>query len=228
VTANPAVSFRDAATTPPDAGFPASPTPEDIDLYRQAVEDGKPVPKALLEMLETGIARTREAFEGRRLAGIEAGIALTGLQDHVITALFEEGCRAFPLPHPTSSERVAVVAVGGYGRGLLAPGSDIDLLFLTPYKRTGWTESVVETILYGLWDLKQKVGQATRSTNDCTRLAREDMTIRTSLLETRLICGDEALYEEMRARLWSELFEDTKVEFATAKLDERRARHERG
>ncbi len=227
MTASSAVSFSDLATTPPDAAFPASPTPEDVSAYRQAVKDGEAVPKALLGLLETGIARTREAFEGRRLAGIEAGIALTGLQDHIVTAMFDEGCRAFPLPHPTSSERVAVVAVGGYGRGLLAPGSDIDLLFLTPYKRTGWTESVVETILYGLWDLKQKVGQATRSIDDCIRLAREDMTIRTSLLETRLICGDAALYEEMRTRLWSELFEVSKTEFATAKLNERRARHER-
>ncbi len=227
MTKRSAVAFRDAATTPPDTGFPASPTPEDIAAYERAVAEGAAAPKALLDLLNTGIARTRDAFEGRRLGGIEAGIALTKLQDHVVTAMFDEAHRVFPLPHPTSSERVAVVAVGGYGRGLLAPGSDIDLLFLTPYKRTGWTESVVETILYGLWDLKQKVGQATRSIDDCIRLAREDMTIRTSLLETRLICGDVALYEDMRARLWAELFEGTETEFAVAKLDERRARHER-
>ncbi len=199
----------------------------DLDVYHASIADGTPVRAALMTLLDEGRARVQTTFEGQNLAGIEAGKALTNLQDFIISELFALGERNFPLPHPTSSERVAVVAVGGYGRGLLAPGSDIDLLFLTPYKRTGWTESVVETVLYALWDLKQKIGQATRSTNDCIRLAREDMTIRTSLLETRLICGDVALYEEMKQRLRDELFADTGAEFAAAKLGERRSRHER-
>ncbi len=216
----------DTTTTAADT-FIASPTPDDLAACTAAVEAGVPVPKALAALMEAGQARTRAAFETTPMAGLAAGKALAALQDHVIAALFAEGCRTFPLPHPTSSERVAVVAVGGYGRGALAPGSDIDLLFLTPYKRTGWTESVIETVLYGLWDLRQKVGQATRSTDDCLRYARDDMTIRTSLLETRLICGDADLYEEMRARLRDELFADTGAEFAAAKLEERRERHER-
>jgi len=207
--------------------FLASPVPEDVEAHLARVKKGMAVPKSLTMLLESGQTRIRASFEATPLAGIEAGKSLADLQDHIVSALFAEGHRAFPLPHPTSSERLAVVAVGGYGRGVLAPGSDIDLLFLTPYKRTAWTESVVETILYGLWDLKQKVGQATRSANDCLRLSREDMTIRTSLLETRLICGDEALYTEMRERLRDELFADTGTEFATAKLEERRQRHER-
>ncbi len=207
--------------------LPVSPTAEDIATYAARIKAGETVPKALTNLLQEGQKRTRAAFETTPMAGLAAGKSLAALQDHIVTTLFEEGCRAFPLPHPTSSERVAVVAVGGYGRGALAPGSDIDLLFLTPYKRTGWTESVIETVLYGLWDLKQKVGQATRSTDDCLRYAREDMTVRTSLLETRLICGDADLYEEMRARLRDELFASTGTEFATAKLEERRERHER-
>ena len=65
---------------------------------------------------------------------------------------------------------MAIVAVGGYGRGTLAPGSDVDLLFLLPYKQTPWGESVVEFILYVLWDLGLKVGHATRSVAECIRL----------------------------------------------------------
>ena len=75
---------------------------------------------------------------------------------------------------------MAVVATGGYGRGLLAPGSDIDLLFLLPYKQTAWGESVAEAILYCLWDMGLKVGHATRSVDECIRQAKADMTIRTA------------------------------------------------
>ena len=88
---------------------------------------------------------------------------------------------------------MAVVAQGGYGRGLLAPGSDIDLLFLLPYKQTAWGESVAEYMLYLLWDLGFKVGHATRNIDQCVRLSHSDMTIRTALLDARLILGDEAL-----------------------------------
>ena len=78
---------------------------------------------------------------------------------------------------------MAVIATGGYGRGLLAPGSDIDLLFVLPYKQTAWGESVAEALLYCLWDMGQKVGHATRSVSECIRQAKADMTIRTALLE---------------------------------------------
>ena len=89
------------------------------------------------------------------------------------------------------------MAVGGYGRGTLAPGSDIDLLFVLPYKITGWSESVIEYVLYTLWDLKFKVGHSTRSIDECIRLAKADGTIMTAVLEARYICGDEALASEL-------------------------------
>ena len=95
---------------------------------------------------------------------------------------------------------MAVVATGGYGRGLLAPGSDIDLLFLLPYKQTAWGESVAEGILYCLWDMGLKVGHATRSVDECIRQAKADMTIRTALLEARYLLGDRALFDEFVAR----------------------------
>ena len=92
---------------------------------------------------------------------------------------------------------MAVVATGGYGRGLLAPGSDIDLLFLLPYKQTAWGESVAEAMLYCLWDMGLKVGHATRSVDECIRQAKADMTIRTALLEARFLCGDAKLFDEL-------------------------------
>ena len=81
--------------------------------------------------------------------------------------------------------RKAVIATGGYGRGELAPFSDIDLMFLLPYKLTPHSEQVVEYTLYSLWDLGLKVGHATRSIEETIRLAGDDLTIRTSLLDAR-------------------------------------------
>ena len=128
---------------------------------------------------------------------------------------------------PTEGERLAILAVGGYGRGEMAPQSDVDLLFLIPWKLSGWVESVVESMLYMLWDLKLKVGQSTRSVDECLRLGQADMTIRTSLLEHRLICGDAVTAQALRDRLWPELFARTIPEFIEAKLAERGARHQR-
>src|SRR4029077_2734981 len=129
--------------------------------------------------------------------------------------------------NPSSSERMAVVAVGGYGRGLLAPGSDIDLLFLLPYKQTAWGESIAEAVLYALWDLGLKVGHATRSVDECVRQARADMTIRTTLLETRLLAGDGALFDELTKRFDQDVVQGTAPAFVAAKLAERDERHRR-
>ncbi len=109
---------------------------------------------------------------------------LCAMQDEIIRVLFEfAGKRLYPSLNPSEGERMAVVATGGYGRGLLAPGSDIDLLFLLPYKQTAWGESIAEAILYCLWDMGLKVGHATRSVDECIRQAKADMTIRTAILE---------------------------------------------
>ena len=104
---------------------------------------------------------------------------------------------------------MAVVATGGYGRGLLAPGSDIDLLFLLPYKQTAWGESVAEALLYCLWDMGLKVGHATRTVSECIRQAKADMTIRTTLLEARYLLGDVRLYNELTARFDKEVAQGT-------------------
>ena len=130
-----------------------------------------------------------------------------------------------PNHNPTDGERLSVMAVGGYGRGEMAAHSDVDLLFLNPYKITPWAESLIESMLYILWDLKLKVGHASRTIRDCLRLGREDFTIRTSLVEHRYIAGDAALAEELSTRLWSDLFEGTAAEFIEAKLTERDRRH---
>ena len=122
---------------------------------------------------------------------------------------------------------MAIVATGGYGRGLLAPGSDIDLLFLLPYKQTAWGESVAEAILYCLWDIGLKVGHATRSIDECIRQAKADMTIRTAILESRFLLGDRKLFDELVTRFDKSVVQGTGPEFVAAKLAEREERHRR-
>jgi [protein-PII] uridylyltransferase len=150
------------------------------------------------------------------------------MQDEIIRILFEfVGKYMYQSRNPSEAERMAIIATGGYGRGLMAPGSDIDLLFLLPYKQTAWGESVAETILYCLWDLGLKVGHATRSVDECIRQAKADMTIRTSILETRFLLGDTTLFDELLARFDKEIVQGTAAQFVTAKLAEREERHRR-
>ena len=150
------------------------------------------------------------------------------VQDEIIRILFAAATRhLYHSPIPSGAERMAVVATGGYGRGLMAPESDIDLLFILPYKQTAWGEQVAEAILYCLWDMGLKVGHATRSVDESIRQARGDMTIRTAILETRFLTGDQPLYDELVARFDKEVVQGTAAEFVTAKLAEREERHRR-
>src|SRR3954470_14860335 len=150
------------------------------------------------------------------------------VQDEIIRILFSAATRhLYHSPTPSGAERMAVVATGGYGRGLMAPESDIDLLFILPYKQTAWGEQVAEAILYCLWDMGLKVGHATRSVDESIRQARGDMTIRTAILETRFLTGDQPLYNELVDRFDKEVVQGTAAEFVTAKLAEREERHRR-
>jgi [protein-PII] uridylyltransferase len=167
----------------------------------------------------------RQVEEGTQ-RGMAAARALSNIQDVVIQVLYDFATKHFYYAqNPTESERLAIVATGGYGRGLLAPFSDVDLLFLRPFKSTAWGESVIEFVQLMLWDLGLKVGHATRSLDQCLRTAQLDLTVRTALLETRFICGEAALGAELRQRFRAEVSSNTGQAFVDAKLAEREVRH---
>jgi [protein-PII] uridylyltransferase len=187
---------------------------------------------AMAQLLKAELIAARAAAQtillkdrhGRRCAE-----RLCHVQDEIIRILYSAATRhLYRSPIPSGAERMAVVATGGYGRGLMAPESDIDLLFILPYKQTAWGEQVAEAILYCLWDMGLKVGHATRSVDESIRQARGDMTIRTAILETRFLTGDQPLYDELVARFDKEVVQGTASEFVTAKLAEREERHRRG
>ena len=160
--------------------------------------------------------------------GAETNASNRYLIDQLIHVLYHFTTKQiYPLANPTAGELLGVIAVGGYGRGELAPHSDVDLLFLSSYKKTPHTEQVVEYMLYLLWDLGLKVGHATRSVDECIRLAKADLTIRTSVLESRHLCGHEELFTTLRRRFIKEVMTGTEVTFVEEKLAERDARHQR-
>src|SRR5471030_773432 len=211
----------------------------DADALRRALialakETGDPgtLRKSGLVLIKAAFIDGREkvkyAVEKEGLPGLAAARALSQLQDAIIQVIYDFATKhVYYAQNPSTAERICVVATGGYGRGELAPGSDIDLLFLRPFKQTAWGESVIEFILYMLWDLGLKVGHATRSLAESVRLSKLDVTIRTAILEARFLWGDEKLYDELRKKFWTEVAVGTGRDFVEAKLAERNSRHER-
>ena len=182
----------------------------------------------LQKTIDSNFANLKINFENHQLHVNLVTKGFTKVTDVVIQTIFMFSTQHLhPLTIPTEAERLSVLAVGGYGREEMAPFSDVDLLFLTPYKITPWAESVIESMLYILWDLKLHVGYATRSITECLLMGKKDFTIRTTLLETRRIIGDESLVSELNNRLWNELFQSSATEFITAKLEERLLRHKK-
>jgi [protein-PII] uridylyltransferase len=176
--------------------------------------------------LEAGRAEAQRGLEDGG-GGRACARALSDLEDEMIRAVHDMAVRLAQPEGAAKAKGLTILAVGGYGRGMLAPGSDIDLLFLIDDEKDAASAKLIETILYVLWDLKQKVGHATRTIDECLRQARADMTIRTSVLEARLIQGETRKLETLSARFDKEIVAKTASEFVTAKLGERDARVKR-
>jgi [protein-PII] uridylyltransferase len=183
----------------------------------------------IFEILKDHLIKARNKSEDglfRHGSGIRTARSISKFQDELIKIIYDFAIHhIFMSKNPTESEKVCLVAVGGYGRGTLAPFSDIDLLFLYPNKLTAWAESVIEFILYMLWDLGFKVGHATRNVNQCLNLSKSDFTIRTSILEARYIHGDIQLFKNLNEKFNKNIIAKTADEFIEMKLDERNKRH---
>ena len=190
-------------------------------------ERGKLV-NLLKELKSKGFDRISFELRKNPLKARKAISSYAFLTDCLVTSAWKFATEIqFPSHNPTEAEKLSIISVGGYGRREMAPFSDVDLLFLTPYKMTPWSENVIETVLYLLWDLKLKVGHSSRSIKDCLRLGSEDYTIRTAMLEHRFVCGDINLASQLNEKLWKNLFSGTAKDFISAKLIERENRHEK-
>jgi [protein-PII] uridylyltransferase len=182
---------------------------------------------ALLPLLRRANSEARDKARQKLSedgSGLNCAERISWVQDQLIAIVHALISRHI---YPKSGARMAVTAVGGYGRGTLAPGSDIDLLFLLPVKNSEEVRKAVEFLLYVLWDLGFKVGHATRTVEECIALSKQDMTIRTTILEMRLLCGKQALADELQARFAAEIVSHSGPDFIVAKLAERDLRHQK-
>ena len=212
---------------------------------RRAIIDRRALADDLAALDETDPAKLRQAVVRRlkcaldagraeiqrRLAthpsrGLEAAAAQAFLIDQLLRLLYDiTTTRLHPNANPTGAERLVLIAVGGYGRGEMAPYSDVDIGFLTPWKQPAWVEQVIESMLYSLWDLGLKVGHSSRSLDEMIRQSKADITVRTALLEARYVWGDTELYDEAARRFRIEVQAETARQFIADKLAERNARH---
>ena len=221
----------------------------DLLPHRRAIIDRRAVADALAALLPGSSDTTalrggatailKDALDGargeiaRRLGemptrGSETAAAYAFLTDQILRLIYDFTTeRLYPINNRSSAERLTLMAVGGYGRGEMALHSDVDIAFLTPWKQTGWSEQVIESMLYSMWDLGLKVGHSSRSLDEMLRMAKSDLTIRTALLEGRFVWGDEALYDEASALFRRDVVAGTARTFVTEKLAERNERHRR-
>ena len=167
-----------------------------------------------LSFLKEQITRENEDLHRRHLAG-EAGLAHSEARsmvaDELIIALFNTY-----LPDPENPPALALVANGGYGRGLMNPGSDIDLLFLIDRPATKIsddTKEIVKGIQMILWDLGFKFLPSTRSVPECITEAKMEPQSRTALLDSRLVVGDQKLFRKLRDRFRKDCIEKDKTRF---------------
>ncbi|MEE2699378.1 MAG: [protein-PII] uridylyltransferase [Pseudomonadota bacterium] len=173
-----------------------------------------------------GWSEIRRRFENEKVSSREIVKANSHLVDQLIRTIYDFAITSVcPQSHLAKGEVISIVATGGYGRRELAPFSDIDLMFLLPNKLTTQSEQLVEYILYTLWDLGLVVGHATRTIDEAVRLSRDDLTIRTSLLDSRWLWGDQRVFENFKKRFQEAFDRSTALEFVEAKLAERDARH---
>ena len=197
-----------------EADGAAKARPKVVELLRGALASGRAeIARRLAEKPSAGhVSAEAQAFLVDQLVRL--------IHDHVVD-------HVYPAANRSSGERLTIMAVGGYGRGEMAPHSDVDIAFITPIKQTPWCEQVIEAMLYFLWDLGLKVGQSSRSLDEMVRMARGDLTIRTAMLEGRYVWGDQALFDEAQSRFWTDVVAGTERQYVTEKLAERNERHKR-
>ena len=166
------------------------------------------------QLLSSGDEYLREQFE----AGVSAR-ALSDARAWLIDQLLSAAWGDF-----IGSDAMALVAVGGYGRGNLQPASDIDLLLLIRPRRQPQHRSDIEAFLAFLWDLGLEIGQSVRTVKECVQEAKADITVATNIMESRLIAGEPTLRQDMMKKTGPKKIWPSR-KFFEAKQAEQTARH---
>src|SRR3954447_5803838 len=178
--------------------------------------------KILSEALDAGREEVRTRLSAEPGNGRAAAHATAFLHDQLVRLAYDFViARHFDQP-PTG---IALVGLGGTGRGEMAPYSDLDLMFLTAKPPTAEQERVTASVLHLLWNLKLKVGHSVRSVSQLVALAKKDMTIRTAFMEARWLWGDQQVFDAAMRSFRKDIVVGSAAEFVSAKLAERDARH---
>ncbi len=205
---------------------PAASHPRAASSYQPAIPRQEALEKLRTEL---GIQRGRihQQFEQRKTSGVATARNLALLMDHII----EQLARHAGLPHPdqpsAGGESFCLCATGGYGAGLLAPFSDVDLLFLTDRPPSDTLIQAIEYVLYTLWDLGLRVGHATRTIESAMEMARTDQTSCTTLLDIRPLYGQNALVLSLQEKLEAHLKGPALERFVLQAIAQREDRHRR-
>ena len=154
-------------------------------------------------------------------SGREVVECITSMADELIHNLYQCAAADFPTSGKVCS---AVIALGGYGRGELNPLSDIDVLFYCSDQNRDLAEKIAERVLYMMWDLNLDVGYSVRTSSDCLTLAQQDITIRTAMLDTRFLAGDEVLFHEFELQVSQPLLGRNTQNFLKTKYEEHETR----
>ncbi len=149
-------------------------------------------------------------------------LLLRHLWDTAKASLSEQAQKEFPA--------LALVAIGGYGRAELNPHSDIDVMFLhdrqvaAGIRPLPHLSKILDGLLYPLWDINLKIGHSVRSIEDCVKVANGDMQAKTSLIEARLIVGDQALFQKSQKTLVNKCVNGHEEEYIAQRLEDQAAR----
>ncbi|GFO61377.1 bifunctional uridylyltransferase/uridylyl-removing enzyme [Geomonas silvestris] len=157
--------------------------------------------------------------------GIHVVQAITAMTDALVVRLFTALSDDFQITG--KSGELALIAVGGYGRGELNPYSDLDLMFLYKGKDSKRVEEVANRLLYFLWDLRLDVGYSVRTIQDCVEMANGDVTVKTALLDARLLHGSESLFHELKKVMVSQVLAKRSDAFIGEKIEELKKRREK-
>lgn len=192
--------------------LPTPPGSFDLAAFKAYLKDGQATIRACHEA----------GASGRRVLELR-----TALIDALIQRLLALAEADFFRQNLPVKERLAIVAVGGYGRGEMNPASDVDVMFLYPWKASPYVQTVSERVLYALWDLGLEVGNAVRRISDAVKMAQQDLTVRTAFLDSRFLAGDRALFDEYEKVIQKEVLYKDVDRFIDDKVRELRQRHEK-
>lgn len=187
--------------------------------------DSRPNLRDISKSYHSRVQEQLAQLHGSGAGGKEVVELYTRYMDRLVRYLFEAATRLYARRYTQLHQRCAVFALGGYGRGELNLYSDIDLLFLHPWKVTPYVETVCETIYYSLMDAGFAVGQVVRNVPMCIRLANQDLTVKTALLDSRYLCGDETLRQEFSTAMEREIIGKHAERFFQDKAKESQERH---